>query len=364
MQRIKTLDSMRGLAASVVLFHHVYTRFPSLFLDKFPFWLQGFFNFISEMNVQAVMFFFFLSGFSICLSLKNGLPVAKEAFNEYAYRRLRRIVPLYYFAIVFTLFCGWLLDALYSNADFSLANFMGNIFFLQCSKSYHGNWFAPYGDNGPLWSLSFEMFYYFFLPVFLALLLKLYKVKVFDPVINRVALIAAFFLSLACVVLNKYFFFPYIAFAALFYVWYAGFFTAWLFIQKKLALDLNFFILLIMHGLLTAFYYLSPSATIGKLLFGNCIALCFFLAMVVKRYIPGIVKVTCNAFNFLFYTIGTGSYAIYLLHYPVLMLLKKYQCNTMWQMVLAILFTCIGCILLEHWFVKRKWLLFKREFVK
>ena len=61
MQRIKILDSMRGLAASVVVFHHFYTRFPYLFAGKCPDWLQSILLFVSDLNLQAVLFFFFLS---------------------------------------------------------------------------------------------------------------------------------------------------------------------------------------------------------------------------------------------------------------------------------------------------------------
>ena len=242
MQRIKILDSCRGLAASIVVFHHIYTRFQNLF-EGFPVWLQTIFVFVSDLNVQAVLFFFFLSGFSICLSVKSELQVSKSNFNSYTYRRLKRILPLYYFSIFFTIVCGLISGEILINEDFSIRNLLGNIFFLQSSKSYQGNWFAPYGDNGPLWSLSFEMFYYFLLPVFLWGLLKILRIREFTAVANRTGLIVSFIMSIACVLLNKIFFFPYIAFTGLFYVWFAGYFAATVYQQKSIALDKNFFLL-------------------------------------------------------------------------------------------------------------------------
>jgi len=364
MQRIKILDSMRGLAAAVVLFHHVYTRFPVLFEGSAAA-VQQLLSFISEMNVQAVLFFFFLSGFSICLSLKNGLPVTRPNFNEYVYRRLKRIMPLYYFAIVFTLVGGLLMHAVSTNDDFSIKNLLGNIFFLQCSKSYKGNWFAPYGDNGPLWSLSFEMFYYFLVPVFLLLLLKAGKSVQLTLPLNRVALIASFIISVAAVLLNHFFFFPFVAFAGLFYVWYAGFFAAWLYLQKSIAVNKDFILLLLPGLILGGLNYASPSATLNKLLSGAVIAVLFFLLFIIRKKLPaGFVAAIEKSFNAVFYKIGTGSYALYLLHYPVLMLLKQYEWDARWQMITAIAITVIGSILLERYFVGKKWLFLKRAYLK
>lgn len=364
MQRIKILDSMRGLAASVVLFHHVYTRFPALFEGNAAL-VQQVLSFISELNVQAVLFFFFLSGFSICLSLKNGLPVTKPNVNEYVYRRLKRIMPLYYFAIAFTLLTGLLMQVITTNDDFSLKNLLGNIFFLQCSKSYKGNWFAPYGDNGPLWSLSFEMFYYLLLPVFLLLLLKAGRTVKLTLPLNRVGLTASFIISVGAVLLNKFFFFPFIAFAGLFYVWYAGFFAAWLYLQKSIAISKDFLLLLLLALLLIGLNYAIASATLSKLLFGALIAVLFFLLFIIRKKLPaGFVTAVERLFNAVFYRIGTGSYALYLLHYPVLMLLKQYQITAGWQMIAAILLTIVCAVLLERYFVGKKWLFLKRVYLK
>lgn len=364
MQRIKILDSMRGLAASVVLFHHIYTRFPALFEGNAAL-VRQVLTFISAMNVQAVLFFFFLSGFSICLSLKKGLPVTKPDFNEYLYRRLKRIMPLYYFAIVFTLLAGLLMQVVVVNEDFSLKNLLGNIFFLQCSKSYKGNWFAPYGDNGPLWSLSFEMFYYLLLPVFLLLLLKAGRTVKLTLPLNRAALIASFFISVLAVLANKFFFFPFISFAGLFYVWYAGFYAAWLYLQKGIAFNKDFMLLLLLAMILAGFNYASASATLGKLLFGALIAVLFFLLFIIRQKLPGsFVAAAERLFNAVFYKTGTGSYALYLLHYPVLMLLKHFDITAAWQMIAAIVLTVACAVLLERYFVGKKWLFFKRQYLQ
>lgn len=364
MQRIKTLDSCRGLAAVVVVFHHIYTRFQSLF-EGFPGWLQKTFVFISDLNVQAVLFFFFLSGFSICLSVKDVLPVSKNSFNNYTYRRLKRILPLYYFSIVFTLVCGLISGDLLMNDDFSIRNLLGNIFFLQSSKSYQGNWFAPYGNNGPLWSLSFEMFYYFLLPVFLWSALKFLRSSAFTTFGNRAALIVSFIISIACILLNKIFFFPYIAFAGLFYVWFSGYFAGTVYLQKNIALNKDFFLILIITVVLFVMNHAAASATLNKLLFGSIIATAFFLIYHLRKHLPHLFLNNIEpGFNFLFYAIGKGSYALYLLHYPILMILKRYQSLKLWQLVVVISLLMVLCTWLEKYFVSKRWLFLKLQFIK
>ena len=67
-QRIPTLDSLRGLAALLVVFHHAFSHFPNCFPQP-PGYTGNLLQIISELNVAAVLFFFFLSGYSIALSL-------------------------------------------------------------------------------------------------------------------------------------------------------------------------------------------------------------------------------------------------------------------------------------------------------
>ena len=364
MQRIKILDSCRGLAALTVVFHHVYTRFSNLFINTFPEWLQNIFQTISDLNVQAVLFFFFLSGFSICLSVRQELPLHNRSFNNYAYRRLKRILPLYFTAIAVTFLSGWFSNSIFLNDDFSIKNLFGNFLFLQSSKSYKGNWFAPYGDNGPLWSLSFEMFYYFFLPVFLLGVLKIFPSKVLTPVTTRIALIFSFGISIGCVLLNKMFFFPYIAFTGLFYVWFAGYFVAEAYLKQKITFDKNFFLLLLILGVLFLMNYVVPSATLDKLLFGAAIAVAFFIFYRVREKMQFILLRNLESkFNFLFHAVGTGSYAIYLLHYPLLMTLREYIHLTLWQLFAFVVILMVSCICLERYFVRKKWLFLKQQYI-
>jgi peptidoglycan/LPS O-acetylase OafA/YrhL len=364
MQRIKILDSMRGLAAAIVVFHHVYTRFSYLYIRSEHPLLHRLLGFISYLNVEAVLFFFVLSGFSIRLSLKKGLPVTKELFNEYVYRRLKRILPLYYFAIIFTLLCGWVTRDVLVNPDFTIKNLLGNIFFLQCPKIYKGNWFAPYGDNGPLWSLSFEMFYYFFFPVFILLMLNIFKKMRTIENRNRLFLCCSFLLSVSCVAVNKQFFFPYIAFAAFFFIWYNGFFIADLYLQKRISFNSDFIINIILMILAGILIYFKPSAGLSNLFSGAAICVVFFIVYLFRfQYRKFFIKYIERVLNFLFAKIGKGSYALYLFHYPLILVLKYYRAHA-WLIISSIAVLAICCIWLEQYIVKRKLLFLKRRYIR
>jgi peptidoglycan/LPS O-acetylase OafA/YrhL len=165
-RRIRLLDSLRGLAALVVLLHHACTLFPrslgvnaqqtaSVFVV-----LQA----LSRLNTEAVLLFFVLSGFSIRLSIApHGLDQPRDLLR-YAERRLLRILPLYWFALALSgTIAVWLAPVpAQASAPYTL---LGNLLFLQTAVGVDGAWFLPYAGNGALWSLSFEMFYYAAFPL-------------------------------------------------------------------------------------------------------------------------------------------------------------------------------------------------------
>lgn len=163
--RIRQLDAWRGIAASVVFFHHLFVNFREPFHSlrlHFDSAYQ-FARFVSELNVVAVLLFFVISGFNIHLSAHQLNMAQPDDVNLYIYRRLKRLLPLYYVALVLTLSIG--IASSNSSEDFSARTLIGNIFFMQTPASDRGNWFVPYGGNYPLWSISFEMFFYVCYPL-------------------------------------------------------------------------------------------------------------------------------------------------------------------------------------------------------
>lgn len=354
MHRIKILDSFRGLAAALVVFHHVYTRFYHLCDTQHFRPLHHIFQFISDLNRAAVLFFFILSGFSIRLSLRKGMPITKLLLNHYLFRRFNRILPLYIIALAVTVLSGIIIQKI-DTKDFSFANLAGNILFLQISTSYKGYWFSPYGDNGPLWSLSFEMFYYLFFPFFIFCMIKLFNDRFITTKAQLYILSIAFLLSLSCIVLNKIFFFPYVAFATLFYVWYCGFFIGDLYMKKQLHFNGGLRLMIVIIFITAALQMIVSSASVQMLFLGSLISTVFYLLYLLRHKLPGkiILKIE-NFFNFLFYKIGKGSYALYLFHYPLILVFLHIKVNSIWIVILSMIILSLMCISVEQYFIKKR----------
>ena len=130
-KRIETLDALRGIAAMLVVFHHVFKLYSIEIQEVCSDWVFSLAVFLSELNFLAVLFFFILSGFSIALSLST-----KRAFDwkKYGSRRAKRILPVYFLALVLAGFIGWFVPGV----EVLLVDLIGNIFFLAIS----GEWEA------------------------------------------------------------------------------------------------------------------------------------------------------------------------------------------------------------------------------
>ncbi|HWD42027.1 MAG TPA: acyltransferase, partial [Fimbriimonas sp.] len=119
-----------------------------------------------------LMTFFVLSGFVIGLRHVH----RSESFGSYARSRFMRIYPVY----LFSLFAAvavvmlaqqtavpanapafWRDQVLKIQSDGGIRTFLGNVFMLQGPKWFpNEGCFAPYGGTSPLWSLSFEWWFY------------------------------------------------------------------------------------------------------------------------------------------------------------------------------------------------------------
>lgn len=138
------LEGVRGLCALLVILGHITYQAP--LLD--PGYACDLLH--VDYGPQAVFVFFIISGYVI--GLTSGGPATVPAIRHYCSRRLLRIVPIAWTAVLAT----WVL--LRHNSAPTVA---GNLLFLQNTQAY------PFGirvpvlyDNPPLWSLSFEMLYY------------------------------------------------------------------------------------------------------------------------------------------------------------------------------------------------------------
>lgn len=181
------LDSLRGLAALVVLVGHArwllwegYSEGYKLHPDSYSVIgkISVYFLSLFSFGHQAVMFFFVLSGFVIHLKYsKNIVQKNDPAFHlgTYIKRRIARIYPPLILSLILT-FCLDLLGAylgftIYAS-DTNNALISSNIFFDHSISSFLNNLFLnpdskAFGSNSPIWSLKLEWWFYLLFPLFL-----------------------------------------------------------------------------------------------------------------------------------------------------------------------------------------------------
>ncbi|MDO6519616.1 acyltransferase family protein [Zobellia uliginosa] len=336
--RLKILDSIRGIAALVVLYHHIFKLNKEVLKNNFSDSTYEIMHFISNLNFEAVLLFFIISGFSIGLSTFKRPLVGKDSINTYIYRRLKRILPIYWLAILLAFIIGAILGLLYLS-DFSVGNLIGNLLFLQTSASIPESWAVPYGLNGPLWSLAFEMFFYLLFPLVYYLNQKWFKS--YSLHIKYAALIALVLLGI--IINKKIIFAPYFLFIGGFITWIQGYISAQYFVRwKKRNI---FFLANLLIGLtVTIASSHIPSATVNVIGKGMLLNGLFYFLMVLLDQLE--TKKFQNLINKAFFKIGEGSYAIYALHYPFLIFFQKEGISLLYQLLFVPPFI-VACYLLE-----------------
>ncbi|MCZ8516469.1 acyltransferase [Paenibacillus filicis] len=158
------LDALRWIAAVYVMIYHLR---PVLF--------QGFNQvenknalvkaayLLTSMGYEFVMLFFVLSGFLISASVLKSVKNGTFSWKTYLINRFTRLWVVLISALILTSLLAQLQLNLFPDSDFFINNlkwsdFLGNLFFLQ------GVFFPNYGGNLPLWSLSYEFWYYILFP--------------------------------------------------------------------------------------------------------------------------------------------------------------------------------------------------------
>jgi peptidoglycan/LPS O-acetylase OafA/YrhL len=193
------LDLIRGLAAVAVLIYHVRYRF---FFDyanvTAPDWFARGYYALTAFGHDAVMIFFVLSGYFISASVFRDEAAQRWSTKRYAVNRATRLYLVLLPGLLLTAFWDRLgLEIFPDNPVYSgeprpwshdffpvadrltSETFVANACFLQMTSPPHlesdGSLsppfgsrpplFRPFGSNEPLWSLSFEFWYYVLFPL-------------------------------------------------------------------------------------------------------------------------------------------------------------------------------------------------------
>ena len=172
------LNLVRGLAAMAVLVYHVRYRF---FLDYAdvanPGYLQKSFYALTSFGHDAVMIFFVLSGYFISSSVIRDCRLGQWSWRKYLTNRFVRLYLVLLPGLILTVFWdklglyffsgnpiysgetrSWRHDFFSVSDRLDFSTFTGNLCFLQTILV------PPLGSNEPLWSLTFEFWYYLLFP--------------------------------------------------------------------------------------------------------------------------------------------------------------------------------------------------------
>ena len=155
--QINALTATRAVAAILVFIHHFGT-------GVFPFNKAVYF--FSSGNI-AVGYFFVLSGFVLYISYSN----KDISYSSYISKRIGRIVPVYWIALLLAVLAGVIYYSYNWHSWQAFREFTYSALFIQA-------WIPSYPMclNGPGWTISIEMFFYFIFPFLLLLQKKNLKI--------------------------------------------------------------------------------------------------------------------------------------------------------------------------------------------
>jgi len=313
------LDLIRGVSAWAVMFSHLRGLFfadypdlahPSVF-HRLLYALTGF-------GHQAVIVFFILSGYFIGASVCDAVSARRWSWRVYLINRLTRLQLVLLPALVLGAVCDQVGMRLPQAASFyygelykyylpsvalrsTVPVFFGNLFFLQ-------NVISPvFGSNGPLWSLSFEFWYYILFPALLLAAASWARIR------YRA-------LHLFCALLLMWFVGPVIS--LYFLIWLAGAGVgrlpriSWLQAPRRLTMAISFGGLVFASALAWSRLTPSWSGAPADFFIGVCFALWLFMLVHGARedVSAGYARIAKRLSGF--------SYTLYLVHFPALLLLR------------------------------------------
>lgn len=157
--RLHGADFLRAMACLAVLMHHLSFRMD---MDRVPELAQPVIRFL-VMGSFGVTIFFVLSGYLLARPFWMAMDAGKAmpSLRIYWMRRLARIVPGFWLA----LFASLLLDMWLGSATLDGQTLVRVISGALLVSDWHWVTLFPVDNNGPLWSIGFEVTSYMLLPL-------------------------------------------------------------------------------------------------------------------------------------------------------------------------------------------------------
>ncbi|MBI5471383.1 MAG: acyltransferase [Ignavibacteriae bacterium] len=301
MNRLKPLDTIRGVAAIIVAFFSHYHHFDhAMAADAQPFY--SFLGFFYENGWHMVDLFFVLSG--VVFSYVYGRKIFQQRIDarEYSVYRFSRLYPLHLATLIFVsaLFLYGIAKGIgifvYTQSDTNY--FLANVLFIQSGVT---PW--PWTFNGPAWSISCEIVAYI---MFFVIMRYFFRMRV----VISVGLIVIGFLFRH---LHTGYFFVNMDIGRLFMGFFLGILIYEVLFYEKLK---TWHFGLIVAGLLAGFaavMYVKPSA--WSYTYVVFLYPAFIIASI--RFAPLNKLLSIRPLTYL----GDISYSVYLLHFPVQLLI-------------------------------------------
>lgn len=158
-------SGLRGLAALIVVLYHLNQNRTTVWLSS---WSWSMYQF-TEHLVFVVSIFFILSGLLRSLSYWKKMEKWESVpqFFSSLKERLRRIAPAYYLSLILSLVVVWIFSGI---TTLDIVRFFSGIFFLNW---LHPTLFFPVDHNWPLWFITYEMLGWIGVSLFMMLLSRL-----------------------------------------------------------------------------------------------------------------------------------------------------------------------------------------------
>jgi len=266
----------------------------------------------------GVDIFFLISGFVLWPQINNlffkgnkalghsNLSKEKIGYLQFLKRRYDRLIPAFIISLILTLSILLFLSSYSIHKNMSLQAissmfFVGNL----GTETLVGNYFSPQPNPFMhLWSLSAEWQIYFFAPISIVLLKKIFPINFTLAIflISALNLLIKIFFELS---INSY----YSSFSRI-WEFYFGVLTAIYF--RKFSLIINSLQLLIIRiiGILCLIIIMSPFEM--RVIFAQFLSVIFFISFLISN-LPVYTRI-----NKILLWLGDRSYSIYLYHFPLI----------------------------------------------
>jgi peptidoglycan/LPS O-acetylase OafA/YrhL len=348
MKKNNNLEALRAIAAIYVFFHHTLYNFEILEKGSIIWRLFSF-------GQEAVIIFFLLSGYVITLSMyKNNY-----GFITYFKHRLLRIYSVVFIAYLVS-FVTYILILKNPFPEFETIIF--NLFMLQDKVSFNLGNFAiePIFNNQPLWSLTYEWWFYMIFFIH-------YKFAI-NFSINKNILLAFIISSVG---ISSYYFIPnqFSSILIYYYMWFSGGVLYYIYKNETIYTKEKFYLLFGFIGLIL-FYsllFIVKSEYIASVVFPHIklrhyiSALLFvFILFIFYKPISFILKKRFIEKILLFFIkLAPISFSIYAIHYPIMEVFETIEINKLLKLILTLVITLFFAYLAEiklYKYLRRRYL--------